>query len=191
MGLRKMGAVRGLAVFLLMLTMAGCAGAARPLVGDPSMIYVETGGGEVWELHRGADIRSNQALTVTPRQAWSVLSGVFDDLGVNVDVRDPSGMRMGATQVRFSGRFLKRSLSDFFDCGLDPGLNRPLADQMPISAQIITDVLAVGTTAELRTAMQGTARRSGGNAGVATCRSTGLLEVLIGEMVERRAAPPT
>jgi hypothetical protein len=149
-----------------------------------------TAGGENWEINRGADVRLNQAITVTRDEAWAALPGVFEDLDIETDVVDVPTRRIGASQHRFGSRILNRDASDFFDCGMDSGLNAPLAGRMPINAQVITEVVAVGVGAELRTTVQGTARRSGGNAGVATCRSTGLMEVLVAQMVEKAAASP-
>jgi len=173
---------------ILVVALAGCATGAPAGGRDPSTISIITGGGQIWEVRREAEVRLNQRVTVTQDEAWAALPGVFDELGIDADVYEPAVRRMGVNQHRFSGRVLNRSASDFFDCGLDPGLNRPLADQMPISAQVVTQVLAVADGAELHTEVKATARRSGGNAGIATCRSTGLLEVLIGEIVQKTAA---
>lgn len=174
----------------IVAVLAGCATGAPAGGRDPSTISIITGGGNIWEVRREAEVRVNQRVTVTQDAAWAALPGVFEELGIDADVYEPAVRRMGVNQHRFSGRVLNRSASDFFDCGLDPGLNRPLADQMPISAQVVTQVLAAADGAELHTDVKATARRSGGNAGIATCRSTGLLEVLIGEMVQTTAARP-
>lgn len=177
----------GWAMAPVILAASACA-AAAPGVRDPSVITVVIPGGDTWEVRRAPEVRRNQPVTVAPDKAWAVLPGIYVELGMDADAVDPRARTLKASQVRFSGRVFNRNVSDFFDCGLDPGLNRPLADQMPVSAQVVTEVLAVGATTELRTTTQATARRSGGNAGVASCRSTGLLEILIGEMVQRRAS---
>lgn len=193
MGLRGGSGIYAVGRFGVLLSLVGCAGGGSgtgaAVARDPAAIIVATPGGS-WEVRRSEDVRLNQRLTVTRDEAWSVLPRVFEDLDVEVDVRDVAGRRLGASAHRFGSRILGRDASDFFDCGMDPGLNRPLAGQMPITAQVVTDVMASGAGAELRTTVQGTARRSGGNAGVATCRSTGLLEVLIGEMVQQMASSP-
>jgi hypothetical protein len=165
----------------------GCAGGGTPQTVSPGTISVVTDGG-TYEIHRTEEIRPNQAVTVTRDQAWAILPAVYDDLGMEPDVRDPGTFQLGVSRHRFGSRMLNRSASDFFDCGLDPGLNRPIAGQMPIDAQVVTQVLGTTGGAELRTVVQGSARKSGGNAGIATCRSTGLLEILIGEMVQRLAS---
>ena len=131
----------------------------------------------------------NHAVTVSPAQAWAVLPQVFDQLEIEPDVQDPAHRRLGVSAHRFSSRILNRNASDFFDCGLDPGLQRPLADQMPIMARVVTEVHPLAEGPELFTTVEGSARRSGGNAGTATCRSTGLMEVLVGQMVQKLAAP--
>ena len=169
--------------------LAGCATTA-PGTQDPTVVSIVTGDGTTIEIHRGADIRVNQAVTVSPAQAWAVLPQVFGELGIRPDVQDPSRRQLGVSAHRFSSRILNRAASDFFECGLDPGLQRPLADQMPITARVVTEVHALAEGAELLTTVEGSARRSGGNAGTATCRSTGLMEVLVGQLVQKLATPP-
>ena len=181
---------RAFAICFGLLAVAGCAASAAPGTRDPGRVSIVTGQGATWEVQRGADIRVNQTVAATPDQAWTILPMVFEELGIAVDVRDPAARRLGASAHRFGSRFLNRSASDFFECGLDPGLNRPIAGQMPITARVVTEVMGRGEGAELRTVIDGVARRSGGNAGNAACRSTGLLEVLIGQMVQKMAAPP-
>ena len=173
----------------LAVLLAGCATAA-PGTQDPSVISIMTGGGTTINIQRGADIRVNQAVTVSPAQAWAALPKVYAELGITPDVQDPTHRRLGVSAHRFSSRILNRNASDFFECGLDPGLQRPLADQMPITARVVTEVHALSEGAELFTVVEGAARRTGGNAGTATCRSTGLMEVLVGQMVQKLAAPP-
>jgi len=168
---------------------AACATAA-PGTRDPSSVSVITGDGQMIEIRQGPDIRLNQQVTVTLDEAWAALPRVYEALGMTPDVRDPAGRQIGVSVHRFSGRIVSRYPSDFFDCGLDAGLNRPLADQAPVIARVVTQVVAVGAGAELRTLIEATARRTGGNAGVAACRSTGFMENLIARMVEREAAPP-
>jgi len=164
--------------------LGGCAGTGTPRTVSPGTISVTTDGG-TYEIHRSEGIRPNQSVTVSRDRAWTVFSAVYDDLGQEPDVRNPGAYQLGVSRHRFGSRILNRSASDFFDCGLDPGLNRPIAGQMPIEAQVVTQVIGTTEGADIRTVVEGSARRSGGNAGIATCRSTGLLEVLIGEMVQR------
>ncbi len=180
---------RGLASIALSLLLAGCA-AAAPGTQDPSVVSILTGDGSTIQLQRGADIRVNHAVTVGPDRAWDVLLLVYAELGIEPDIHDPARHVLGASAHRFSTRILNRNASDFFDCGLDPGIQRPLADQVPITARVVTEVHALSEGAELRTIVEGAARRTGGNAGRATCRSTGLMELLVGEMVQKKAAPP-
>lgn len=172
-----------------LLAAAGCAsagGGGATTSTDPSIIAVTIGDGTVMELRRGGDVRLNQSVTLTPQQAFESLPGVYRDIGLTIDQRDPASLQVGVSRHRFSREVLDRRASDFFDCGTDPGLGRPTADQVPIDASIVTQVLQQGGATELRTTVQGTARRTGGNAGVATCQSTGLMENLIGRLVQER-----
>jgi hypothetical protein len=175
------------ATLLLLPTFLGaCASAAPTGSRDAGTVTIMTGDGTSLEIQRGADVRVNKRLAAAPDAAWEALPGVYRTLELETDVRDDANRRLGASEQRISRRFLNRNASDFFECGLDPGLNRPLADQVPITATITTTIVGSGAGTELQTQVQGVARRTGGNAGTATCRSTGLMESLVGEMMERR-----
>lgn len=172
-------------------SVGACAsGGAAPAASEPGVVAVVTAGGESWEVRRSPDVRANPRVQVPPARAFEVLPAVYAELQFPADMQDPAARQIGVSEQRFSRRILGRTPSDFFDCGLDSGLNLPLADRAPIDARIVTQVMGGGDAAEIATTIRATARRSGGNAGVADCRSTGLLEILIGEMVRERASPP-
>lgn len=188
MGAARMA--RWVATVVAALAAAAVAGCATMGSGgtyrEPGMVAVITPDG-TFMIPTGAEARATPRVAVSAAAAWAALPGVYETLGIATDVLDPSRRQIGVTQHRFSGQILRRSLSDFFDCGMDPGLSAPLADRAPINAQVVTSVVGVGEGAELRTDVTATARRPGGSAGTATCRSLGLLEVLIAKMVEERA----
>ena len=152
--------------------------------GPTQVVSVITGDGETWEIRRSANARTSQRVDVTAAEAWAVLPGVYGLLGIELDTRVDAQRRLGASSHRFSRQILGRRPSDFFECGTDPGLNRPLADQSPIDAQVFTQVVPTASGAELRTVVQGSARRTGGAPGVARCESAGLLEVVIARLVQ-------
>lgn len=175
------------AAALVAVAAAGCASAGSGgTYREPGTVAVITPSG-TFQIPIGVDVRATPRVAVTAAEAWGALPGVYEALGIATDVMDPSRRQIGAQQHRFSGQILRRSPSDFFDCGMDPGLNAPLADRAPINAQVITEVSGAGEGAEVRTTINATARRPGGAAGTATCRSLGLLEILIAKMVEEQA----
>jgi len=164
---------------------SGCA-ASSQVSGDggsTQVISIVTAEGETLELRRSPDALLSQRIAVTPAEAWAVLPGVYGLLGIQLDNRIDAQRRLGASRHRFSRQIMGRRASDFFECGTDPGLNRPLADQSPIDAQVFTQVLPTAEGAELRTSVQASARRTGGSAGVARCESTGMLETVIARLV--------
>lgn len=183
----------GVVGMLGLLGLAGvgaCAsGGAAPRVTEPGVVAVVTASGDTWEVRRSPEVQVNPRVQVPPARAYEVLPAVYAELQFPADLQDPAARQIGVSEQRFSRRILGRSPSDFFDCGLESGLNLPLADRAPIDARIVTQVLGGGDAAEIATTIRATARRSGGNAGVAECRSTGLLEILIGDMVRERAGP--
>jgi len=132
----------------------------------------------------------NPRVAATPAAAWDALPHVYLELEMVPDLHDAGARQLGVSEHRFTRRVIGRTPSDFFDCGLDAGLNLPLADRSPIQARVVTQVLGSGRTAEIQTRITASARRSGGNAGIATCESTGLLETLIGVMVRERVEAP-
>jgi hypothetical protein len=192
------GVGRGLGILAVLLLWAGVAGCAAGAGGGgggggsavPGTVAVITGGGETWELRRDPEVRANPRVQASPAVAWQALANVYLELEMVPDLQDPAARQLGVSQHRFTRRVFGRPPSDFFDCGLDAGLNLPLADRSPIDARVVTQVLGSGGTAEIQTRITASARRSGGNAGTATCQSTGLLETLIGAMVRERVEGP-
>jgi hypothetical protein len=169
---------------------AGCAsggsGGSGTLTGvsDAGVVQVMTGDGEMWHIPRGSDLRSTPTAEVSPAEAWRVLPLVYEMLGIELTTILPAERRLGSGDHRFQREILNRRPSDFFECGSDPGLLRPLADQVPIDARIETHVVGSGDGSEIRTAISATARRSGGAPGRANCESTGLLEVIIARLTQ-------
>jgi hypothetical protein len=155
---------------------------------DPGVVMIPMPDGAPLEIRRGVESIPNQRVSLSPERVWALLDGVYADMGVEVDVRDPNTLQLGTSGHRISRRFLDRNASDFFECGMDPGLNRPLADQVPITANIVKQVLPFSGGSELRTVVGAVARRPGGAAGTATCTSTGVIEAAVAQLVERAAA---
>lgn len=167
------------------LALAGCATGTGGTSGETSGVTVMTADGASYTVDRAPVFQPSQPVALSPEEAWSVLPWVYGSLGLEVDSRVDGRRQLGVSQHRFSGSVLNRRASDFFDCGTDPGLMRPLADQAPIDATVVTTVVpGSGGAAELRTEVSASARRTGGTAGRADCRSTGLLEELIARMVQ-------
>ena len=129
---------------------------------------------------------SEQRLDISPDEAWAALPSVYRAVGLDPDIRNPSIRQLGVDRHRFSARILDRSPSDFFNCGVEPGMNRPLANQGRIDAQIITTVRtrSDGTTAILtQISAVATPRGAGGRS---ECRSSGLLEQVIVDLIRDR-----
>jgi hypothetical protein len=176
----------------LALGLGGCAsgggGGSTFTDSEGGLVQVMTGDGEVWQIRREADRRTVPQVSVTPEEAWRVLPLVYEMAGIELTTILPEERRLGNRSHRFQREIMNRRASDYFECGTDPGLLRPLADQSPIDARVETQVVAVSGGAEIRTVVAGTARRTGGSAGRANCESTGLLEVIIARLTEEFAA---
>jgi hypothetical protein len=174
-------------IVVFALVSSACA-PSTTLTRDPGVVMIPMPDGAPLEIRRGVESIPNQPVALPPERVWALLDGVYEDMGVEVDLRDPTALQLGSSTHRISRRFMERNASDFFECGVDPGLNRPLADQAPITASIVTQVIPFSGGSQLRTVVGAVARRPGGAAGTATCTSTGVIEAVIAQLVERAAA---
>lgn len=177
------------AAIVSLLTAVGCAvpASSGPSSDGRQVVHVITGDGETLEISRVAEPRLDQNLVITQASAWTALPRAYEALGLQVDVWSDAERQLGSSRHRFSREILTRSASEFFDCGMDPGLNRPLADRASVEARIVSTVIPrADGSAGLRTEVSGVAWRTGGT-GRAACRSTGLLEIVIARLVEERA----
>ncbi len=190
-----MVAPAGLAgILAVAVSVGGCAsgggGGGDTFTGvtDAGLVQVMTGDGAIWQIQRGSNLRNTPRAEVSPDEAWRVLPLVYEMIDIELTTILPAERRLGNGDHRFQRQILNRRPSDFFECGSDPGLMRPLADQAPIDARIETRVVGSGGGSEIRTAISATARRSGGAPGRATCESTGLLEAIIARLTQEFAA---
>jgi hypothetical protein len=184
----RFGRIFPLAGLILLLTViAACAGGSGG-GSESRTVSIITGDGQHIEVRRSIEPPSDQRLPLSPEEAWELLPEVYRALSLEPDIAVPAQRELGVSNRRFRGRILDRRAADFFNCGVEPGLNRPLADRASIDARIGTQVLAgPDGTASLRTRIQATAQPPGGTGGRAECRSTGLLERVISELTQELA----
>ncbi|TVR58640.1 MAG: hypothetical protein EA422_15915 [Gemmatimonadales bacterium] len=134
---------------------------------------------------------ADQRLEISPEEAWAALPAVYRAVGLDPDIRNPSIRQLGVDRHRFPARILDRRPSEFFNCGVEPGMNRPLANQGRIDAQIITTVRTRSDgTASIVTQISAVATPRGAG-GRSECRSSGLLEQVIVDLIRDRTAAGT
>jgi hypothetical protein len=172
---------------LLLIALPACAGSGGG-GSETRTVTILTGDGQQIEVRRTTEPPTDHRVALTADEAWSALPDVYHSLSLEADIRAPAQREIGVSQRRYRGQVLDRRATEFFNCGVEPGLNRPLADRARIDARIVTAVLEnADGTASLRTRIQATAMPTGGTGGRAECRSTGLMERIIAELTRERA----
>lgn len=176
--------------------LTGCAsgGGAGAVPGERiETVTLASGDGSRIEVRRTSTPPSEQRLDISPDEAWAALPAVYRAVGLDPDIRNPSIRQLGVDRHRFSARILDRQPSDFFNCGVEPGMNRPLANQGRIDAQIISSVRPRSDgTAAIVTQISAIATPRGGSGGRSECRSSGLLEqVIVDVLLERTGRDAT
>lgn len=172
---------------VLLTTVPACAGSGGGGA-ETRTVTIVTGDGQRIDVQRTTEPPLDLRVAFTADEAWSVLPDVYQALSLEADIRVPGRREIGVSQRRYRGQILDRRATEFFNCGVEPGLNRPLADRARIDARIVTTVLENSDgTASLRTRIQASALPTGGTGGRAECRSTGLMERIIAELIRERA----
>ncbi len=123
-------------------------------------------------------------------EAWSVLGKVYGAMGIPVTDSDPDAREMG-NRAHATRRIQGQRLSVFLDCGRD--LSGPLVNRYDITLSVATKVVrrdpVPASNALLRSELvtvvsaSGKPRSTSGN--TVPCTSTGALEKLIADEVEK------
>ena len=169
--------------------LTGCAsgGGAGAVPGERiETVTLASGEGGRLEVRRTTTPPSEQRLDISPDQAWRALLPAYRAVGLEPDLLNAGLQQIGVDRHRFPARILGRQPSDFFNCGVEPGMNRPLANQGRIDAQIISTVRARSDgTAAVVTQISAVATPRGAGSR-SECRSSGLLEQVIVDLVRDR-----
>jgi hypothetical protein len=123
-----------------------------------------------------------------PDEAWRLLPGVFADLGLEVNFREPAALRTGTCHQSLRSRLGRERLSAFLDCGATQAV--PSADTYDVTLTVLTTVLPrAGGGSTLHTFVMAVAVGGGGASGHRVwCQSTGRLEARIRDGVRTRAS---
>lgn len=178
------------AAFLSLLLLTGCAGA--PPSGGPSADRSSTrvntvfGGSYVLESTASSG-QDRRELAVSSDTVWEALPAAYLELGLQPSFVDPQ-RRLVATgafvaPTRLGGK-LVRSL---VECGSGSGL--PLPASYAITLDVATEIAPSGSGTTARTRLLGSARPTANSGNPVQCASTGALEQMIFEEIERRVSP--
>ena len=164
------------ATLALLSLVAGCATAASPPAGagsPGSISSTETGG----MIRMGQDSRAvSVSLDASPDQVWAALPGIYEQLGIQAEMREEATRTIGTRS--FSGsRIDGKRTTDFVRCG-NQGSGPSSGAMYRTRLLITTRVMATrdGKT-DLVTEVGGTATPvEGTSTGQIACASTGDLE---------------
>ena len=170
-------------VVFLLSACASSPSSAPAGAGTPGSISgTETGG----MIRMGQDSRAvSVGLAATPEQVWAVLPGIYQEIGVQTEMRDDA-LRTIGTRGFTGGRIAGKRPLEFVRCG-NAGSGPSSGGMLRTRLIIVTRVMpASGGKTELVTEVGGTATPvEGTSTGPTMCASTGELEQRIKTMVEK------
>jgi hypothetical protein len=125
----------------------------------------------------GPDGATTGAVPFTPERVWTVLSAVYDSLGIPIATVDSKRFLIGNTGFKVTGKLGKTSLSKLIDCGRTQGF--PSADSYEVYLQITTQVQAKDQGSMLSTLLEAAGRPMSLSGDYVKCSTYGTLEAAI------------
>jgi hypothetical protein len=174
---------------LAFLALAGCA-ASHPESSRPASESVRiVGEGGIGSVRMsGGDGAARIDVAFPMDQVWSVLSSVYDSLGIPIAQVDPARRIIGNPGFKAHQRLAKTSLSKYIDCGRAQGF--PSADSYDIYLSITTHVQQGKTSSSttLSTLLEAAGRPMAFSGEYTKCSTLGSLESAINDGVRKRLA---
>jgi hypothetical protein len=166
--------------------LTACASASSPPAGagtPGSITGSDVGGGTI---RMGTDSRATSIfISATPEQVWAVLPSIYQELGIQTEMRDDA-LRTIGTRGFTGGRIGGKRTGDFVRCG-NQGSGPSSGGMVRTRLTIVSRVTASGDgKSDLVTEVGGTATPvEGTSTGPTACASTGELEQRIKQMAEK------
>jgi hypothetical protein len=169
----------------------GCSTAREGVLPEASTPVVTRvqgpGGGDVYltsELSKGV-----YHLAASPEEVWTVLPNVFEELGIEINYRNPAARGVGNNQF-VARRIGGARNSRYLDCGYGATAT-PNADAYEVTASLMASVRpGEGGGTLLETLFTASARAREVSGGVITCNSKGVLERKLVEMLTSMMGVP-
>ncbi len=122
-----------------------------------------------------------RVVAASARNAWGVLGGVYEQLGIPITRTDPRAMQLGNPGYR-ARRVGGDRLNAFIDCGSD--FSGPLANQYEVTLSVSTKLTAQDDeNTEVLTVMDAYGRPRAVSGNPIHCQSRGVLEMRIAQLV--------
>ena len=170
--------------------LAACASSGQPLDTAPreATTSVETysEAGTISMRTTRSDPTASFAIAAPPDRVFRVLTTVYEDLGLKVNVLDTQGRRIGVESGRIRRQLGGERLSRYIECG--ERLGGRVAETDDITFTLLTQVTADGQNSTLRTLVDATARPIGVSGNPITCATTGNLEERVVALVREAVA---
>jgi len=168
------------------LAVMACARSTHPGSSTPTSESVRVVGDAAGGSIRMASSDNVTTATVpfAPDKVWTVLSMVYDSLGVPIETVDSRRMLLGNTGFKVRQRLGKTALSKLIDCGKTQGF--PSADTYDVHLNVTTLVQAKDGGSTLSTQVESAARPMAFAGEYVRCSSLGTLEAAIVAGVRNR-----
>lgn len=122
-----------------------------------------------------------RVVAASARNAWGVLGGVYEQLGIPISESNPRAMQLGNPGYR-ARRVEGDRMNAFIDCGSD--FSGPLANQYDITLSIMTKLTAKDDeSTEVLTIMDAYGRPQAVSGNPIHCQSRGVLEMRVAQLV--------
>ncbi len=161
-----------IAVGCLLVLSAACA--SSPAVDPQAAITLAPGQGLATSISRAPDGSVYDSLNVAPAALLPALRKAYTDLGLSVDLYNPTSLAIGTQSQKMIHRFAGRPLSKLVECGYLTGGDR--ADRWYVFVTLITQVTATPAGSVASTRMDAYTQDPSGSNQKIPCSTTGVLE---------------
>lgn len=180
--------MRRLLLLTVLLAACGTPGAGRTTVTSTVPVNTEiTTAAGGYRIEANAESReTTHVVQMSLDQAWSGLSAVYGELGLQGDVLDADTRLFGTRRQPASGRLAGVRLAEYVDCGRGNG-GLPVANTYRVHLTVGTRVEPMGERVQLRSAVVAEASPQTVSGPAVRCSTTGRLEARIAELLTRPA----
>jgi hypothetical protein len=136
--------------------------------------------GKQYIIFTNADVGAQSVVRAPLDSAYAAISGAYKVLGLDVKTADPMAHTVGNKKIVAMRTLLGKRLSAYLDCGLDPALGVPRADEYRVTISMVSSLAAKDPTNTIVTTLvTAEANDLATSASSVYCSSTGTLERML------------
>lgn len=168
--------------FFLVLSLMGCGG-------TPMDRQIPIARGRPFINRQIDTLGAESIVPIPPGQVWDALGAVYEELGLKVNFREPSGPRIGVCYQEVRARLGNELMSTYVDCG--DSRSMPNADRFEVALTVLSTVVpnSSGTSSIFTFVLGVGADGAGSSPGKVWCFSKGALEQRISDGVSAKTRP--